>query len=185
MSQDSFSPFGLDVQPRRIVAHLLEDDGVYPNNTKLALMVYAGALPVALSHNPEAFEDLFRSRAWPPAWRYTVYDLHHYHSTAHEALGCFQGQASIQFGGPNGPVVEVNVGDAVVIPAGVAHKNLGDSGGFGMVGAYPEGQVPDMCYGKSGERPEADRNIEMVSMPQMDPVTGPSGGLLKEWISWH
>ena len=70
-------------------------------------------------------------------------------------------------------------------PPGVAHKNIESSGGFSMVGAYPSGQTPDMNYGRAGERPGADRNIELVSMPQMDPVTGASGGLMKRWLSWH
>ena len=101
----------------RIKTHLLADDGVFPNNAKLPLMIYAGAIEGPAGHDPEAFEDLFHTRAWPPAWRFSVYDFHHYHSTAHEALGCFQGRASIQFGGPGGPIVEVGAGDAVVIPA--------------------------------------------------------------------
>lgn len=185
MSQDINTSIGGGSNELRIITHLLDDDGLYPNNARLPLMVYAGAFNGPEAHDPEVYEDLFHSRAWPPAWRYTVYDFHHYHSTAHEALGCFQGEARIQFGGPNGPVVDVTVGDAVVIPAGVAHKNLGSSGGFTMVGAYPSGQIPDMNYGKAAERPGSDRNISQVSMPRMDPITGASGGLMKEWHSWH
>ena len=168
-----------------IRAHLLPENGRFPNNAKLPLMIYGQALCGLEAHDPESFEDLFQSHAWPPAWRYKIYNHHHYHSTAHEALGCFQGEARIQFGGPGGPVVELKVGDAVVIPAGVAHKCLESSHGFTMVGAYPQGQTPDMNYGLAGERPETDRNIAMVPMPLEDPVAGETQGLFKKWVSWH
>ena len=63
----------------------------------------------------------------------------------------------------------------VVIPAGVAHTNLGSTGDFRTVGAYPIGQTWDVCYGKPGERPAADRNVATTSLPGMDPVYGKSG----------
>ena len=69
----------------------------------------------------------------------------------------------------------------MILPAGTAHKNLGASADFGVVGAYPEGQEMDMCYGKPGERPEADRNIEEVPKPKTDPVYGTAGPLLELW----
>jgi uncharacterized protein YjlB len=34
--------------------------------------------------------------------------------------------------------LDVKVGDVIVIPAGVAHCALKESGGFCMVGSYPE-----------------------------------------------
>lgn len=72
-------------------------------------------------------------------------------------------------------------GDVVVIPAGVAHKNLGASPGFALVGAYPAGQLWDMMYGKPGERPRADENIARVPLPEADPVYGAGGPLLAHW----
>ena len=75
----------------------------------------------------------------------------------------------------------VRPGDVIVIPAGVAHKNLGASADFRVVGAYPRGQHPDLCTGKPGERPQADRRIARVPLPEQDPVYGPGGPLIAHW----
>jgi uncharacterized protein YjlB len=69
----------------------------------------------------------------------------------------------------------------VVIPAGVAHKNLGDRSDFGVVGAYPNGRHPDLLRGQTDERPEADQNIRRVPLPQKDPVYGKDGPLKIHW----
>jgi uncharacterized protein YjlB len=92
------------------------------------------------------------------------------------------GEARLQFGGGQGLIATVSAGDAVVIPAGVAHQNLGSSSEFTVVGAYPEGQSYDMCYGEEGERPGADENIARVSLPQSDPLEGPGGALMRHWL---
>jgi uncharacterized protein YjlB len=116
-----------------------------------------------------------------------VYGFHHYHSTAHEVLGVYRGSTRVQLGGQEGIVVEVHPGDVVVIPAGVAHKNLGGGQSaaqpFGVVGAYPLGQRPDMNDGRAGERPRADRAIARVPLPSADPVYGPQGPLFEHWGS--
>ena len=80
-------------------------------------------------------EAVFARNEWPPAWRDSVYTFHHYHSTAHEVLGVYRGEATIQFGGDEGITVTVTAGDAVVIPAGVAHKRLASSADFRARGA--------------------------------------------------
>ena len=84
-------------------------------------------------------------------------------------------------GGENGITLTVRRGDVVVIPAGMAHKNLGASSDFRVVGAYPRGQSPDMCYGKAGERPQTVRNIAKVQLPLKDPVYGIDGPLKEHW----
>jgi uncharacterized protein YjlB len=78
-------------------------------------------------------------------------------------------------------VHEVHPGDVIVIPAGVAHKNLGSTGDFGVVGAYAQGQNPDMNYGRPGERPRTDSNISRVALPKADPLFGVSGPLMENW----
>src|ERR1700742_335648 len=90
------------------------DDGVIPNS-RLPLLIYRAAVPA----DPAAIEDLFARNHWPPAWRNGVHPFHHFHSTAHEALGVARGEARVLFGGPSGQVLTVQAGDVVVIPAGV------------------------------------------------------------------
>lgn len=186
MSQDN-APSASDahfkdiIQSPQVVAHRLKDDGLYPNNEELPLVAYNGALSLP-DHNPAAsFETLFGANQWSGSWRNGVYGFHHYHSTAHEVLGVYDGAAQVQFGGERGVVLSINAGDVVVIPAGVAHKNLGASRDFRVVGAYPRGQRWDLCYGEPGERPRADQNIARVPLPQADPVYGTDGPLIEYW----
>jgi len=113
---------------------------------------------------------------WIPAY-------HHYHSTAHEVLGVYHGSAKVLLGGEKGLVVDIHAGDVLLIPAGVAHKNLSSNTDFRVVGAYPEGQDWDMNYGKPGERPKADMNIERVAVPRLDPIYAAAGPLLKKWAA--
>jgi len=178
LSDDRFKSI---LQSPRVAAHLLNDDGTYPNNGKLPLMVYQGAMLLPEASRATVFEALFGANQWGSSWRDGVYGYHHYHSTAHEVLGVYGGTAQVQFGGEHRVVLSVNAGDVVVIPAGVAHKNLGASRGFRVVGAYPLGQQWDLCYGDPDERPRADQNIAHVPLPVADPVYGTDGPLIEHW----
>lgn len=164
-----------------VVTYTLTDDGVFPNNAELPLTVYREATALPERDPAAGFEALFAAHHWPPAWRSSIFGYHHYHSTAHEVLGIFRGRATIQFGGQQGVALEVQAGDVVVIPAGVAHKCLDSNAGFCAVGAYPQGQRWDTCTGKPGERPRADANIARVPPPQADPVYGLHGPLMTHW----
>jgi uncharacterized protein YjlB len=155
----------------------LNDDGSFPNS-RLPLLFYPGG---ARDLDAAGIERLFRSHGWSGAWRAGIYPYHHYHSTTHEVLGVYRGAARVRFGGEKGETVEVKEGDVVVIPAGVAHKRLDSGGGLGVVGAYPGGAGWDLLYGRPDERPEADRNIEGVPIPDADPVFGASGPLVRIW----
>lgn len=164
-----------------IQIHLLRDDGTYPNNADLPLLVYPQAVELPVQDPASRFEALFSQHAWGGSWRNGVYPFHHYHSTAHEVLGVHSGTATVQLGGEEGVTVTVHSGDVLLIPAGVAHKNLSASRDLGIVGAYPQGQRPDMCYGKSHERPQADNRIAVVPLPQNDPVYGTDGPMWDHW----
>ena len=169
------------VNPGRPQSWLLPDDGTWPNNQRCPLLAYQCALDLSHGDLAMAIERLFRANHWGGSWRNGVYSFHHYHSTAHEVLGVYGGSARVQLGGEGGVTLELRRGDVIVIPAGVAHKNLGATPDFRVVGAYPLGTSPDMNEGRPDERPEADANIAKLVMPSADPVYGEGGPLLSLW----
>lgn len=164
----------------RIVTHVLKDGGDIPNS-RLPVVIYQGALSLPKIDPAAAIEDLIHANDWGNDWRNGIFDYHHYHSTAHEALLVYSGSAKVRLGGEGGVTDTINAGDVIVIPAGVGHKNLGASSDFHVVGAYPPGQNVDMNYGKTGERPRVDQNIARVHLPAMDPLFGKAGPLLDYW----
>jgi len=168
-------------QSPEIISEVLTDDGIFPNNANLPMLVYKNAIQIPDMNPAGAIERVFRENGWGGSWRNGIYSYHHYHSTAHEVLGIFSGSVTVQLGGPDGLTLDGVAGDVIIIPAGVAHKNLGSSDDFRCVGAYPPGQDWDMNYGKPDERPKADENITKVPLPHMDPVYGANGPLVKSW----
>ena len=170
------------VRPANAIrAHRFEDDGAIPNNPRLPLLVYPGAVAVSGADPAAAFEKIFADNGWSGSWRNGIYPFPHYHSTAHEVLGIARGEAKVRFGGDTGIVLDVHAGDVVVIPAGVGHQNLGASGDLLVVGAYPGGTDFDLCRGWPEERPRVLENIGQVPLPTADPVYGREGPLLAEW----
>lgn len=164
----------------QIDTFMFEDDGKIPNHPTLPLIVYSGVMAA----DAAACRAMFQRNGWGGIWLNGVYRFQHYHSTAHEVLGCVSGRARIQFGGEQGDILEVTAGDVVVIPAGVGHYNTGDqSGDFQVVGAYPAGQTWDLCRGEADERPQVLENIRRVPLPQTDPVQGAGGALLNLWAA--
>src|SRR5215467_16194160 len=111
-----------------------EDDGVYPGNV-LPVLLYRAAMTVDAQDRASVFERGFAQNDWRNSWRNGVYSFAHYHSTAHEVLGVYDGSATLRLGGEHGQAVEVRSGDVILIPAGVAHQNTGASPDFSVVGA--------------------------------------------------
>ena len=85
------------VQSGKVLNERLKDDGSFPNNEKLALLVYQSALMLPRSNPAAMVENLFASNGWSGSWRNGIYGFHHYHSTAHEVLGVYSGSAEVQF----------------------------------------------------------------------------------------
>jgi len=158
----------------------LQDDGVFPNS-RLPALLYKGVLDIPLLFPATHVKHLFEKHGWSNSWDAGIFEYHHYHSISHEVLGIYKGHTKIQLGGPNGTVLFIEKGDVLVIPAGIAHKNLGPENSVGVIGAYPGGRDYDMNYGKPGERPRTDANIKKVPMPASDPVFGRDKGLFNTW----
>jgi uncharacterized protein YjlB len=168
-----------EVEPQQLV---FKDDGSIPNNT-LPLLLYREAFAEDTKDLASVMEQRFAENDWTGSWRAGVYPFPHYHSTSHEVLGVFSGSATLRLGGAQGTTVEVRLGDVIVVPAGVGHQNLGSSADFSVVGAYPGGRQWDLLRGLPGERPQADRNIAAVPLPDNDPVYGSNGPLKRIWKS--
>jgi uncharacterized protein YjlB len=172
--------------PRRAAAAvepealLLPRNGWVPNNDRLPVLIYRGAIPTAGAPDPAAlFEQAFRRNGWPPQWRNDVYSFHHYHCTAHEILGFVAGSAHIVLGGEGGPEIAVRAGDVLVLPAGTGHCKTQASSGFLAVGAYPPHQDWDTCCCPPSPS-DLDR-IAHLPFPASDPVSGPNGPLTQRW----
>lgn len=157
-----------------------KDDETFPNSV-LPVVVFRKAFVPASGVDPAAIERVFAANQWTHSWRNGLYTYPHYHSTSHEVLGLYAGWVQVQFGGPKGSLVEARAGDVIVIPAGVAHQNLGQSNDFQVIGAYPDGRIPDMKLGRPGERPASDESIRNLPLPSMDPISGAQGPLMGLW----
>jgi uncharacterized protein YjlB len=146
------------------------DDGAIPNHPRYPALLYRGVADAA--RGPDACEAMFERNGWEPRWRAGIFPFHHFHSTAHEALGVVAGSAVVRLGGPGGEEVRLSAGDVVVLPAGTGHKRESSEPGFLVVGAYPPGQDWDLRRGDPAEHDEVLANIGRVPDPKSDPVGG-------------
>jgi len=161
-------------------SYIINDDGIFPNST-LPVLFYKNVLDLPPIFPAAYVESLFKENNWKNSWKAGIFEYHHYHSITHEVLGFYKRKTTLQLGGEKGITLSVEKGDVLIIPAGVAHKNLGKENDINCVGAYPYGHDYDMNYGKPGERPHTDANIKKVPLPQRDPVLGLKGGIISYW----
>ena len=165
------------VEPQTL---MFSDDGLIPNNPRLPLLVYRGAIDLDGARDPAAaIEKIFGRHDWGDMWRYGIYPYVHYHSMIHEALGVARGRANVQFGGPHGREVELAAGDVAVLPAGTGHFRLEATRDLLVVGGYPPGQSADLCRGPATR--EMIARIAGVPVPATDPVQGAGGPLTTYW----
>jgi uncharacterized protein YjlB len=165
----------------QVLAHLLPANGAVPNHPRWPLLVYPAALALDECDPAAAFEEVFGRNQWPAAWRNGVHGFHHFHSTAHEALGIYSGEVTVCFGGDGGIAVTGRPGDVIVLPAGTGHKRLASRGSLGVVGAYPAGQHADTCTPMITNARRAAAAVARVPLPACDPVFGTRGPLLEHW----
>ena len=184
---------------------LITEADTSPNNGELPLILYKAAVQFGDKEPESVFEEIFWGNAWADGFRDGTFPFHHYHSAAHEVVGVARGRAVLQFGGPAGTVVEVEAGDAAVIPAGVVHCRLDDAPGYSIVGAYPHHQVPDVCVLSESDEKIAEHHpdaagldIKLVDekqlaavkasiaatiLPETDPISGLSGPIAELWLA--
>jgi uncharacterized protein YjlB len=189
--------------------------------------------------SPTQIFDLFAQNGWQTQWlaRYGPNQNAHYHSGAHECMAVISGgRAQILFGVADSPedraqdlgiggvqrdvnadgreeggvLLDAEVGDVFILPAGVAHKthnpvpktkgmrfhqppdkedekgsreffaSVPIKGEFMMIGAYPKGDEWD--FKKGGEDEGRFREVWRVKVPERDPVLGvDKAGLTGLW----
>lgn len=164
-------------QVRQLYFH---DDGATPNSHLPVLHYHLKARPG--DDAADAFERLFEHNCWTPLWRDGIFDYHHYHSTAHEALAVVRGRARVTLGGEAGQTLSLEPGDVLVLPAGTGHRCVECSKDFLVVGAYPCGQEDyDIQRPGSANHADSRARIASVALPQADPLGGAAGPLMLAW----
>ena len=164
-----------------IEKYFLQDDGIFPNS-RLPVLYYPGILKLPGLFPAAFIKKLFYENGWSNAWKSGIYTFHHYHSNTHEVMGVYKGGTTVQLGGERGITLQLKKTDVLIIPAGVAHRNMEKEKSIKCVGAYPGGVQYDMKFGSGNDRPAADLTIENVPKPTADPVYGRKQiGLLTLW----
>jgi uncharacterized protein YjlB len=143
----------------------------FPSNV-LPVVLYCDALHLPPLLQARYVKHLFKQHGWNNSWTSGVFTYHHYHSITHEVLGFIEGSTTLLLGGEEGRQIRVHRGDVLIIPAGVAHKNLEEENQVTCIVAYPD-----------GERPGTDRNIAAVPLPAQDPLYGAGEGICRAWAS--
>lgn len=112
-------------------------------NSPLPVLVYRSAL--SLPATPASTCSTIEPNHWLKGGVFKHYGAHHFHSVTHECYAVFKGHSKLLLG--RGPldeeqeddlIVELAEGDAIVLPAGVAHCSLESSEDYEYVGLYPE-----------------------------------------------
>lgn len=149
--------------------YYFDDDGITPNSP----------FPVVLFTEVFEGEDLekrflatFRENNWTNNWLDSVQTKDHYHTTTHEVLAICKGEVRLRIGGNQGKLFHLKAGDALIIPAGVGHFSVDNSFEYVVAGGYPDGREWDMIYNDADQYEAAKRNIALVPLPTLHPITG-------------
>lgn len=164
------------------------DNGKVPNS-KLPVVFYRSAVFIdgrpGLEDVKVFLSGLVKHNGWYVDWVEPDAVLRdtHYHSTAHELLIVLHEVATIEFGGRGGEIITMKQGDAVAIPAGVAHRRATGNADFTVAGLYPLGQKWDTLRSLGEHYMIAEQNLPHVALPKADPLYGRSASapLVEHW----
>lgn len=168
-------------QPEVVETHFLDSAPDIPNNPALPVLIYRKALPAREKDKAGAFERLFLENGWRGVWRNGIFDYHHFHPDAHEALGIARGHVTVLLGGETGARLRLEAGDLAILPAGTGHKRLDSGGDLLVVGAYPKGQENYQLCKSGSPCGNAEQSIAGVPLPDTDPLLGKAGPLAQHW----
>ena len=146
-----------------------KDDGFIPNSQFSVILTrkMVNLRGVNATEAEVALKKRGLKTGWNLEWLWPVFKRPHYHSTTHEALVVYQGLATLRLGGHRlGKLVKVNQGDAIIIPAGVAHQAVERTENFQVFGFYPIGaQQWDMRFCSKKEREIALPKLALLGEP--------------------
>ena len=162
--------------------HYFSDDGIVPNS-RLPVLIYRRAFDLNKLHVKERLRKVIEENGWTIRLvGDSVVSTHlHYHSWAHEVLVALKGHATLQIGGKKGRDIELNAGDAMAIPAGVAHKRLDKAENFTVASLFLKGVHWNVCTDLPEPYKRAKKEIPRAKMPIADPIYGVDGPLMKYW----
>lgn len=163
-----------------IITEIIPSQDYFPGNSRYPLLIYKQCFSNK-NISEKSIQSQLTRNDWTNSWVDSIYDYHHYHSNTHEVLVIILGNCQVQFGGVSGSIYTVEQGDAIIIPAGVAHKSLNMSNNFRCIGAYPLDVDYDMNYGHKEEYSVALKAIKQVELPKRDPIFGEKGTLFNYW----
>jgi uncharacterized protein YjlB len=85
-------------------------------------------------------------------------------------------------GGGKGEIVTVEVGDVIILPAGVGHYSVDNSVDYKFVGGYPNGVDWNLKFSLKMEDSQSIlAEIATIPLPDKDPIFGINGPLLTYW----
>lgn len=169
------------ISAKEVIQEVIQKNQWFPNNDNLPLLLYRHCFDLSKNDPCNFIKAIFLHNHWKKPWKNGIYSFHHYHSNTHEVIGICAGSCKIQIGGENGKIFYLEKGDALIIPAGVSHKNLYSTQDFICVGAYPFDIDYDMNKGTPQEYAENKDKIKHVALPKTDPVYGHNGFLFQYW----
>ena len=160
-------------------AYTSKPEGRIPNS-RFPLLIHRGAVP---GGGVDAVKATFQKNGWSNNWEYPgIYTYGHFHSTTHECLGCAAGWMSFRLSVEGWTDVRLEMGDVIVMPAGVSHMMTGGSDDIMMVGGYADGREWDNmqeAHLDDGLFYAAAKRIMMLPIPAKDPVTGAP---MQQWL---
>ena len=128
------------------------------------------------------FESTFLQNGWANNWHDIILTEDHFHSNTHEVLGLKRGQARLMLGGRKGKMVNVDMGDVIILPAGVGHYSVDHSMDYQFVGGYPNGADWNLKFSlKKENSPSILAEIANIPLPEKDPIFGDNGPLFEFW----
>lgn len=83
------------IQKLNIIRNLIPEDGAYPNNALLPLLLYKEAFAPIEKYETAAIREILETNGWVNSWVDGILDDHHYHSTAHELLVALKGSSRV------------------------------------------------------------------------------------------